>query len=92
MRIGPYRIEGLLGSGGMGKVFLASRKGDFEQWVALKVVGQNAGGEEIIARFYNERQILANLEHPGIARLLDGGATEDGQPWFAAAMEVPGIS
>ena len=82
-RIGPYRIERLLGSGGMGEVFLASREDDFEQRVALKVVGNPASSEEILSRFYNERQILANLEHPGIARLLDGGATEEGQPWFA---------
>ena len=82
-RVGPYRIERLVGSGGMGMVFLAVREDDFEQRVALKVVGHGLNSEEILARFYNERQILAHLEHPGIARILDGGVTEDGRPYFA---------
>ncbi len=81
-RVGPYRIERLLGRGGMGRVFLAVREDDYQQKVALKLVSPDAGGEEIIARFYTERQILAGLQHPGIARLLDGGVSDDGWPYI----------
>ena len=81
-RIGPYRIERVLGRGGMGVVYLASREDDYRQQVALKLLSWNLGQAETLARFYNERQILASLQHPGIARLLDGGSTEDGLPYF----------
>ena len=86
-RIGPYRIEGLLGQGGMGEVYLATREDDFEQRVAIKrmsadVVGRGRAGRAIRTRFLHERQILANLQHPMISRLLDGGATDDGQPYL----------
>lgn len=84
-RVGPYRIVRELGSGGMGTVFLAVRDdGQFEQRVALKVIRHAlAHTPGLVARFLEERRILAVLEHPGIARLLDGGVTEDGAPWFA---------
>ncbi len=82
-RVGPYRIERPLGRGGMGAVFLAAREDDFEQHVALKLVGWDADSEMILERFYTERQILANLQHPNIARLLDGGTAQDGRPYFA---------
>lgn len=78
--IGPYRIVRPLGHGGMGTVFLAVRAdADFDQRVAIKLV---RGGTELIARFRRERQILAALEHPNIARLIDGGTTADGLPYF----------
>jgi len=83
-RIGPYRLERLLGAGGMGSVYEATRvEGDFEQRVAVKLIKRGMDTDEILARFQNERQILARLTHPNIARLLDGGVTTDGLPWFS---------
>ncbi len=83
-RIGPYRIIREIGRGGMGHVFLADRAdGEFEQQVALKLVGSGYAGNEIRQRFLRERQILARLHHPNIARLLDGGMTPDRRPFFA---------
>ena len=82
-RIGPYRLLGLLGRGGMGEVYRAERAdGVFEQQVALKLVKRGMSSEEIVRRFHRERQILARLEHPGIARILDGGTAADGRPYF----------
>jgi eukaryotic-like serine/threonine-protein kinase len=82
-RLGPYRIVNRLGAGGMGVVYLALRAdGEFQQRVALKVVKPGLDSVEVIRRFLAERQILAALEHPNIARLLDGGTTERGLPYF----------
>ncbi len=81
-RVGPYRIERLVGRGGMGAVFLAIREDDYRKQVALKLVNWGTESEDILSRFYNERQILAQLEHPNIARLLDGGTTADGRPYL----------
>lgn len=81
--IGPYRTVQLIGSGGMGDVFEAVRESDFEQRVALKVVRDHLGTAAMIEHFHAERQILARLEHPYIARLLDGGTSEEGVPYFA---------
>ncbi|HSJ63030.1 MAG TPA: serine/threonine-protein kinase [Gemmatimonadaceae bacterium] len=81
--IGAYRILHLLAQGGMGAVYLAERAdGQFEQRVALKLVRRGLNTEEVHRRFIAERQILARLNHPHIARLLDGGRTASGQPWF----------
>ncbi len=84
-RVGPYRIERVIGEGGMGTVFLAHRDdGHFDQQVALKLVRRGPHLDaRIVRRFRDERQILAALQHPGIARLLDGGIAEDGLPFFA---------
>jgi hypothetical protein len=83
-RIGPYSLIREIGRGGMGRVFLADRAdGQFEQKVALKLVRSGPFGGEIHGRFLRERQILARLQHPNIARLLDGGVTSDGRPYFA---------
>lgn len=83
-QIGPYRIVRLLGAGGMGDVYLAERvKGDFDQRVALKLIKRGMDSQDILQRFRSERQILAQLQHPNIAHLLDGGLSEDGQPYFA---------
>jgi serine/threonine protein kinase/tetratricopeptide (TPR) repeat protein len=83
-RVGPYRIERELGRGGMGTVYLAEREEHFRQRVALKLIRRGLDlDEHLLRRFVDERQILATLEHPGIARLLDGGVTPDGAPWFA---------
>jgi eukaryotic-like serine/threonine-protein kinase len=83
-RVGPYRLVRVIDYGGMGAVFLGQREaGDFEQRVAIKLVRLGARTNEVVQRFLHERQILARLEHPNIARLLDGGITEDGLPFFA---------
>jgi len=82
--IGPYRIVREIGRGGMGVIYLAQRAdGQFEQRVALKLLKRGLDTGEIMDRFLRERQILARLEHPAIARLLDGGVSEEGQPYFA---------
>ena len=81
-QFGPYRLLRLLGQGGMGEVHLAERAdGVFEQRVALKLVPRPTPG--LIQRFGQERQILARMEHPNIARLLDGGIGDHGVPYFA---------
>jgi serine/threonine protein kinase/Tfp pilus assembly protein PilF len=81
--VGAYRIVKQVGSGGMGAVYLAERAdGQFQQKVALKVIKRGMDSEGILRRFQSERQILAQLEHPNIVRLLDGGMTDDGLPFF----------
>jgi serine/threonine-protein kinase len=83
-RVGPYRIARELGRGGMGAVYLAERAdGQFTQTVALKLVKRGMDSESVLRRFEQERQILARLQHPNIARLLDGGLAPDGRPYFA---------
>ena len=78
--IGPYIIREKIGEGGMGVVYLADRAdGQFEQRVAIKLV---RGGPGITSRFLRERRILAQLSHPGIARLIDGGLTAEGHPYM----------
>jgi eukaryotic-like serine/threonine-protein kinase len=81
--IGNYRLIEEIGSGGMGTVYLAERAdGEFKQKVALKLIKRGMDSHAIIRRFVHERQILATLEHPNIARLIDGGTTSDGLPYF----------
>lgn len=81
--IGPYRVLKRIGLGGMGVVYLARRDGlPDAPPVAVKVIKQGMDTELVVARFRHEHDILAGLDHPGIARLLDGGATEDGRPFF----------
>jgi eukaryotic-like serine/threonine-protein kinase len=82
-RLGAYQVVEQIGAGGMGEVYRAFRADDqYRKQVALKLVrvGQDSGF--VIRRFKNERQILASLDHPNIARLLDGGTTEEGVPYF----------
>jgi TolB-like protein/tetratricopeptide (TPR) repeat protein len=82
-RIGAYRIIRGIGEGGMGVVFLADRDDEaFDKRVAIKVARPGALSESAVRRFRHERQIIAALEHPYIARLLDGGTTPDGLPYF----------
>jgi serine/threonine-protein kinase len=82
-RIRSYRIIREIGHGGMGTVYLAERDDDeYRKQVAIKVVRRGLNTEDILRRFRNERQILARLDHPNIARLLDGGTTQDGLPYF----------
>lgn len=81
-RLGPFRILRRLGEGGMGTVYLAERDdAQFQQLVAIKFI-RGFPGDRALERFRRERQILADLQHPNIARLLDGGTTEDGQPYL----------
>jgi len=83
-RVGAYRIMDELGRGGMGTVYRAARAdGTFEKEVALKLVKRGMDTDEVLRRFRSERQILAGLEHPHIARLLDAGAAADGRPFVA---------
>jgi serine/threonine protein kinase/tetratricopeptide (TPR) repeat protein len=89
-RIGPYEVLRELGHGGMGTVYLAARADEhYRKRVAIKVVKADTDNEEVLRQFRRERQILASLEHPNIARLLDGGATEGGLPYFVMEY-VPG--
>jgi len=82
-RIGAYRITEELGRGGMGTVFLAKRSdGIFEHQVAIKIIRESQATRENIRRFEQERNILASLNHPGIAKLFDGGITENGSPYL----------
>jgi serine/threonine-protein kinase len=81
--IGPFRVIRPLGHGGMGDVFLAARDvGGTPQYVAVKVIRRGMDSEEVLRRFHQERQILARLNHPNIAHLIDAGATDDGRPYF----------
>lgn len=82
-RIGPYRLLGVIARGGMGQVYLAERADqEFERQVAIKTIGWLDATPELIERFRVERQILADLDHPNIARLLDGGETVNGVPYL----------
>jgi len=81
-RIGSWRLIRPLGEGGMGTVYLAERDDQsFQKQAALKLLRSGLASEDLRTRFRSERQILATLEHPNIARLLDGGETADGRPW-----------
>ena len=82
-RIGAYKVLREIGHGGMGTVYLAERDDDqYRQQVAIKLINPGLGGETIRRRFRNEMQILADLNHPNIARLFDGGETADGVPYL----------
>lgn len=82
-RVGAYRLERLLGTGGVGRVYLASRADRaFERQVAVKVIKRGMDTDDLVRRFKSERQILAQLDHPHIGKLLDGGATDDGRPYL----------
>jgi serine/threonine protein kinase len=83
VRIGPYQVVREIGRGGMGAVYLARRvDGEYDKQVALKLLKRGTDTDEVLRRFRAERQILARLEHPNIARLLDGGTTSDGLPYL----------
>lgn len=81
-RIGKYRLLEQLGQGGMGTVYLARREEDYDETVAIKLIRPGMGSKQVLARFESERQALAMMDHPSIARILDGGITESGQPFF----------
>jgi eukaryotic-like serine/threonine-protein kinase len=82
-RLGMYKVLRKIDTGGMGSVYLGVRADqEFKKYVAIKVIRKGMDTEDIISRFRRERQILASLDHPNIARLLDGGTTDDGLPYF----------
>ncbi|MDX1443354.1 MAG: protein kinase [Gammaproteobacteria bacterium] len=80
--IGPYRLLERLGEGGMGVVYLAEQRKPVNRRVAIKIIRPGMASKEVIQRFEAERQALALMSHPGIARILDGGETESGLPYF----------
>ena len=81
--IGPYRVLQVLGTGGMGAVYEAEETGSVRRRVAVKVIRGGANSAEVIERFDAERQALAMMNHPGIARVFQAGATDAGEPWFS---------
>jgi serine/threonine-protein kinase len=90
-RLGPWQLESLIARGGMGAVYLAKRAdGQFEQRAAVKLIDRGTLSPEALQRFNSERQILASLDHPNVARLIDGGTSDDGVPWLAMEL-VDGV-
>jgi serine/threonine protein kinase len=89
-RVGPYKLLQLLGEGGMGAVFLAEQEQPVKRRVALKVIKPGMDSARVLARFEAERQALALMDHPHIAKVLDAGATESGRPYFVMEL-VKGI-
>lgn len=88
--VGPYRIQAELGAGGMGAVYLAEQVEPVRRQVALKVIKAGMDSEDVLARFQSERELLARMNHPNIAQVLDVGATPEGRLYFAMEY-VPGI-
>lgn len=83
-RLGPFRVVERIGRGGMGVVYRGEREGaDFAQTVAIKLIRRGFDFDDVQARFLRERRILARLNHPNLARFIDGGVAPDGRPWFA---------
>jgi serine/threonine protein kinase/WD40 repeat protein len=89
--IGQYKLMELIGEGGMGLVFVAEQQQPVRRKVALKIIKPGMGSRDVIARFEAERQALALMDHPNIAKVLDAGTTESGQPYFVMEL-VKGIS
>ena len=80
--IGPYRLLEKVGEGGMGEVWLAEQTQPIHRQVALKVIKAGMDTKQVVARFEAERQALALMDHPAIARVFDAGATPQGRPYF----------
>ncbi len=89
--VGPYRVLGVLAHGGMGMVYTAEQTEPVRRRVALKVIKAGMDTREVVARFEAERQALAVMDHPSIAKVLDGGATADGRPYFVMEL-VKGVA
>ncbi|MCZ6835529.1 MAG: serine/threonine-protein kinase, partial [Planctomycetota bacterium] len=90
-RIGPYKILQKIGEGGFGVVYMAEQTKPMQRKVALKIIKLGMDTKQVIARFEAERQALALMDHPNIAKVLDAGATETGRPYFVMEL-VKGIS
>jgi non-specific serine/threonine protein kinase/serine/threonine-protein kinase len=88
--IGPYQLIRKLGQGGMGQVWLAHQTAPLQRQVALKLIRVGMYDDSVLQRFASERQALASMSHPCIAKVFDAGATPDGQPYFAMEY-VPGL-
>src|SRR5271163_727984 len=88
--IGPYKLMQPIGAGGMGMVFLAEQQYPVRRQVALKIIKQGMDTEQVIARFEAERQALALMDHPNIAKVLDAGTTDSGRPYFVMEL-VKGV-
>ena len=89
-RIGPYKLLEQIGEGGMGVVYMASQREPIDREVALKIIKPGMDTREVVARFEAERQALALMDHPNIAKVFDAGATDAGRPYFAMEL-VQGI-
>jgi len=89
-QIGPYRLLQLIGEGGMGEVWLAEQKEPIHRTVALKLIKAGMDTKAVVARFESERQALALMDHPNIARVYDAGSTAEGRPYFVMEY-VPGL-
>jgi len=89
-RVGPYKLLQKLGEGGMGAVFLAEQQEPVRRMVALKIIKQGMDSAQIVARFESERQALALMDHPNIAKVLDAGTTDSGRPYFVMEL-IKGI-
>jgi serine/threonine protein kinase len=90
-RIGPYKLLQKVGEGGMGVVFMAEQEDPVRRLVALKIIRRGMDSEQVIARYEAERQALAMMDHPNIARVLDAGTTDAGRPFFVMEL-VQGVS
>src|SRR5262249_40026861 len=88
--IGPYKLMEQIGEGGMGLVFVAEQQQPVRRRVALKVIKPGMDTRQVVARFEAERQALALMDHPHIAKVLDGGATASGRPYFVMEL-VKGV-
>ena len=82
-RLGTYEVVEQIGEGGMGTVFVAEQERPIRRKVAIKVIKPGMDSEAVVARFEAERQALALMDHPNIAKVLDAGTTESGRPYFA---------
>ncbi len=89
--IGPFRLVQMVGTGGMGEVWRAEQTAPFHRTVALKLIKAGMDTRAVVARFESERQALALMEHPNIAKVFDAGATPEGRPYFVREY-VPGLS
>ena len=91
MMVGPYKLLQQIGEGGMGTVYMAEQTVPVQRKVALKLIKPGMNSRQVIARFEAERQALALMDHPSIARVLDGGTTDNGRPYFVMEL-VKGVS
>ena len=86
--IGPYKLLQMLGKGGMGAVWMAEQTEPVQRRVAIKIIKPGYGGDQVLARFEAERQALAMMDHPNIAKVLDAGATADGKPFIVMGVQT----
>src|SRR5208337_38332 len=90
-RIGPYKLLQQIGEGGMGTVYMAEQAEPVRRRVALKVIKPGMDTRQVVARFEAERQALAMMDHPNIARVFDAGTTDSGLPYFVMEL-LKGVS